>query len=266
MAAGMIAASNRQSHPRRHKKPSAGCREAGNEPSGAKASSRRGYVEPQARPAPQGGAARPSASMSEIGSARKRRAERATSTAARPSARSVRGGRSPPSPPGRGGSHHRSTKCGARTSEASAEVVGAAPAWAATAAKTKSAQRVQRAEVQREVGQPTGWRGRAASPRHGAPSSAMRLRNRLQRCTFEVGAMAVVAWWPSGPGCDCSGTASVATGSGRRRQEMRQETRKETRKETEPTTSATTCNVQRATFNVQRATFNVVRSPERTFG
>lgn len=72
--ARMIAASGRAPHPCRRKVTnSRGCREAGNEPSGATASSRRGCVEPQARPAPQGGAARPSASMSEFGSARQRR-------------------------------------------------------------------------------------------------------------------------------------------------------------------------------------------------
>lgn len=38
------------------------------------------------------------------------------------------------------------------------------------------------------VGQPTGWRGRAASPRHGALSSAMRLRNRTPKLHEQAGA------------------------------------------------------------------------------
>jgi hypothetical protein len=144
--------------------------------------------------------------------------ERFGGVGAPPTARTLRGGRSPPSPPRRGGSRDRSAKRGARTSEASAGVAGAAHARAATAAKAKPAQRAKRAEVHLGTGQPTGWRSRAAPPRHGAPSSAMRLRDRAPSCTFAAVLVPVLGNRPNGPICDCSATRRVAAVSARQRQ------------------------------------------------
>lgn len=124
-----------------------GCREAGNELSVAKASSRGRYVAHSAT-ARAGGAAR---SAAPPGACRRRSRLQAQRRSERAQARArCAGGKAPRRRPA-----GAAPVTGARSAERgkakrSAEVAGAAHVGAATAAKTESAQRAQRAKVQLE--------------------------------------------------------------------------------------------------------------------